>query len=214
MRSLLLSVLLTISAGAYAAGQNLRRVDFKNFEYPWIEPEDWSDHLEWLNLSEANRVRLVDGRWPSVSRSSEDADMPFAGLTLESVQFGDVTGDDTKEAIVVLRFDTGGTQYSHYVFIYSWESGQPKLAGYFHSGDRAYLGLHRVYAQAGKLVVELYNPDLREGDCCSSGFIRTRYRWHNGQIHKGRRRRIRRCESPVTHPRISIWEPQIGFFLV
>jgi len=87
-----------------------------------IEPEDWSDHLEWLNLSEANRVRLVDGRWPSVSRSSEQVDMPFAGLTLESVQFGDVTGDGTKEAIVVLRFDTGGTQNSHYVFIYSWES--------------------------------------------------------------------------------------------
>ncbi|HJX84178.1 MAG TPA: hypothetical protein VJ723_07535 [Candidatus Angelobacter sp.] len=119
---------------------------------------------------------MSDGRWSE----DEAAGRPFSGLTFEQVQFGDVTGDGREEAIVVLRFDSGGTQYSHYVFIYSLEAGQPRLLGYFHSGDRAYHGLYKVYAKAGKLVVELFDPEKRQGDCCSSRFIRTRYRWRNG----------------------------------
>lgn len=25
-------------------------------------------------------------------------------------------------------------------------------------------------------------PEKRSGDCCSSGFVRTRYKWHNGRF--------------------------------
>jgi len=183
MRTLLVSLLFVASAGILANSQSLRHIDFRNFEYPWNGPPGWSDHLEWLNVSEPNRVQLVDGRWQFTSDSDSDgkgsAQALFSGLTLESVQFGDVTGDALDEAIVVLRFDTGGTQYAHYIYIYSSEAGNPKLKGYFHSGDRAASGLYKVYPKAGKLVVELFDPEKRSGDCCSSGFVRTRYRWHN-----------------------------------
>jgi len=58
----------------------------------------------------------VDGKW---REPDSDSDMPFNGLTLESVTLADVTADGINEAIVILRYDTGGTQYSHYVYIYS-----------------------------------------------------------------------------------------------
>jgi len=182
MHALLISCLAVVLS-AFSPDSNSRHTDFKNFEYPWSASAEWPDHLEWLNMSESNHVRLVNGRWrEGEGESSEDS--PFAGLTLESVQFGDVTGDSRQEAIVTLRFDTGGTQYYYYVYIYSLQNREPVLLAYFHSGDRAASGLYRVYAERGKLAVELFDQEKRLGDCCSSGLIRTRYLWKNGAFEK------------------------------
>jgi hypothetical protein len=184
MSALLALTVCILSFSGVATSRDLRHVDFKNFAYPWSGPPSWSDQLEWLNPSEPGQVRLTDGRWADdaeVEERSKDS-LPFAGLTLESVQFGDVTGDGRENAIVVLRYDTGGTQFSYYVYIYSFKAGHPGLLGYFHAGDRAYSGLYQVYAQNKELVVEFFDPKKRTGDCCSSGFIRTRYRWRGGKF--------------------------------
>jgi hypothetical protein len=60
--------------------------------------------------------------------------------------------------------------------------GKPKLLAYFNAGDRAYYGLCRVFGESGKLVLELFDPDKREGDCCSTGIVRTRYKWRDGRF--------------------------------
>jgi hypothetical protein len=148
---------------------------FKNFEYPFAESEEWPNHLEWLNTDGPEKIRLVNGNW---REPQSDSELPFNGLTLKSVEFGDVTGDGRPEAIVVLRYDTGGTQYSHYVYVYSVKK-KPLLLALFHSGDRAASGLYRTYPQSGKLVVELYAPEKQQVDCCSAGFVRMRFRWTN-----------------------------------
>jgi hypothetical protein len=70
----------------------------------------------------------------------------------------------------------------YFVYIYSLKDGKPDLLGYFHTEDRANNGLYRVYADGGNLVVELFDPAKQTGDCCSTGFIRTRYRWHDGKF--------------------------------
>jgi hypothetical protein len=144
---------------------------FKKFEYPFAESEGWTHHLEWLKVDEPNKVRLVDGKWREPESGDDE---PFSGLTLESVEFGDATGDGKSEAIVVLRYDTGGTQYSYYVYIYSMQAKQPVLLAYFHSGDRAASGLYKAYPQRGELIVELFDPAKQQGDCCSQGFVRRR----------------------------------------
>jgi hypothetical protein len=169
--------------GVAAAQTNIRQVDFKNFSYPWSPYSGWPHQLEWLEASEHGRIQLTDGRWRDneVENPKDIAGIePFAGLTYEEVQFADVTGNGQTDAIVVLRYDTGGTQYSHCVYIYSFVAGKPKLLAGFHSGDRASSGLYRVYGKGGRLVVELFDPVKGSGDCCSTGFIRTRYGWHNG----------------------------------
>lgn len=195
------AILLRLSLTLFAAAQtSTRHVDFKNFSYRWSQYSGWPHQLEWLDISEQKHIQLVNGRWRFESESASP-DSPFSGLTLESVQFDDVTGNGRADAIVVLRFDTGGTQYSHYVYIYTLTAGNPKLLSYFHSGDRSSSGLYRVYGESGKLVVELYDPDKSEGDCCSSGFIRTRYRWRDGRFEPTG---IREYGTPKTPSRLPV----------
>src|SRR5215471_15763262 len=93
----------------------------------------------------------------------------WKGFTLQSVKFADLTGGGQEQAIVVLHYATGGTQQTDYVYIYSLIAEKPKLLAYFHTGDRAYSGLYKVFGDHGKLVVELFDPEKRSGDCCSSG---------------------------------------------
>lgn len=178
MRNIFIGALLFASVGLAVAQSKVQKVDFKNFSYPWTAYSGWPHQLEWRDSSEQGHVQLVNGRWAE----GEEPNGRFSGLTLECVQFANITGDGQTDAIVTLRYDTGGTQFSHYVYLYSLAEGKPKLLASFHSGDRAASGLYQVYGQEGKFIVELFDPHKQEGDCCSSGFIRTRYRWSDGKF--------------------------------
>jgi hypothetical protein len=104
-----------------------------------------------------------------------------------AVAYGDVTGDEREEAMVVLTESTWGTAIPYWVYVYSLNNDQPKLLWAFATGDRAEGGLRKVYADQGDLVVELYGEGARvdgevyvdapNGCCCPILFTRTRYRW-------------------------------------
>jgi hypothetical protein len=187
MRSLFIGLLLYASMGFAAAETNIRQVDFKNFTYPLSGTLLGHDRLQWLDVPAAahsNRkpIHLVNG--DNLTKSSSfvmdgHEYTQWEGFTLQSVEFADVMGDGQEEAIVVLHYRTGGTQQTDYVYIYTIAAGKPKLLAYFHTGDRAYSGLCKVSGLDGKLVVELFDPEKRSGDCCSSGIVRTSYKWHN-----------------------------------
>ena len=165
------SLLILLSSGWADAQQGVRQVDFKNFTYPLSGPTLGHGSLRWLDPKKPGHVRLVDGK-----------DSPKSpGFTLRSVKFAEVTGDGKEDAIVTVHLDTGGTQQTDYVYIYSFD-GKPKLMAYCHTGDRGYSGLYKVDGEKGKLVVELFDPNKIQGDCCSSGLVRTRYEWKNGRF--------------------------------
>lgn len=176
MRPLVIRVLLCASVGFATAQTDIRQVDFKNFSYPsYIAlPE----RPGWIDMSHERLVRLTNGRHLVDSGNG----VTLEGLTLEEVQFADVTGDGQTDAVVVLRYDTGGTMFFYYIYVYSFAAGKPKLLACYQTGERADSGLYRVYEQNGKLVFELFNPEKSSGDCCSSGFVRTRYIWRNGRF--------------------------------
>jgi hypothetical protein len=174
MRSLLLGILIFISTGLVFAQSNNRQVDFKNFTFPLSGPLLGHGELKWLGdprdgYSKLKPIHLSHGK-------------DSTGFTLESVAYADLTGDGKEDAIVDLLYQTGGTQNTDYVYIYSVDSGKPRLLAYCHTGDRADSGLYAVYGKRGILVFELFDPQKREGDCCSAGFVRTRYRWQNGRF--------------------------------
>jgi hypothetical protein len=175
---------ILVACGIAAAQASVRQVDFKNFTYPLGGTLLGHNRLQWLTVPSTrhrggNSIHLRNGCDLTKSSSAPGCEhAQLEGFTLESVQFADLTGDGKEEAIVVLRYETGGTQNTDYVYIYSFEDGEPKLLAYCYTGDRAYYGLHKVFSDHGTLVFELFDPRKRSGDCCSSGFVRMQYRWH------------------------------------
>jgi hypothetical protein len=190
IRLLVFAVVIFISSGLVYAQKSIRQVDFKNFNYPLSGPLLGHSELKWLGnpkdgYSNRKPIHLVNGDdLEKVSSFVMDGQeySQFAGFTLQTVDFADVTGEGKEDAIIVLRYLTGGTQTTNYVYIYSFADGKPKLLAYCHTGSRADSGLSRVYGERGKLVFELSDLKKSIGDCCSSGFVRTRYQWQNGQF--------------------------------
>ncbi len=188
MRPLLIGISIFISCGLSASQSAIRQVDFKNFTYPLSGALLGHSRLQWLSTDvrpQRKPIHLVNGTDLGKS-SSVVVDgrgyVQWEGFTLQSVSFADLAGDGQEDAIVVLHYRTGGTQETDYVYIYSFVLGKPKLLAYFHAGDRAYAGLYKVIGDRGELVVELFDPEKRSGDCCSSGIVRTRYRWEQGRF--------------------------------
>lgn len=178
VRALAAAIVVLGSLGAAYGQTSIRQVDFKNRLYPLSGPTLGHDHLQWLDLSGKRHFRLVQGKDSPHSPTFE----------LSSIQYADVTGDGKEEAIVVIHQNTGGTQQSNYIYVYTSQNGEAELLAYCYTGDRAYSGLYGVYAKDGLLVVELNDPSKSEGDCCSIGFIRTRCAWRNGKfVPVGRR---------------------------
>jgi hypothetical protein len=107
-----------------------------------------------------------------------------------------LTGDGQEEAVVVLYAELGGTESSNDVFIYSLKNGRPVLLWKFWTGDRADGGLVRLYAENGKLVVELAgknkfigsdyfaNDGSSNGACCPTVITRSKYQWIRGAFRR------------------------------
>ena len=92
----MLSALCLLSIASSTAADSIRRLDFKNFLYPWNErmggvPSEW----KWMGPSDS-KVRLVNSR-----HSFSEPGLPKNGtpyLMLVSVAYGDLDGDGMDEA--------------------------------------------------------------------------------------------------------------------
>jgi hypothetical protein len=172
MRSFLFGAVILASSLLVDAQKTIRQVDFRNFPYPLSSHMLSHARLQWLDPSPGGNIkgpaiRLVNGK-------------DVSGFTLQSVAYADVTGDGKEDAVVVVRYDGGGTQNTHYIYIYSMADGHPKLLAYCHTGGGTNLGLHKAYGEQGQLVIEMIDRQNIPGDCCTSGFLRMRYKWGDG----------------------------------
>jgi hypothetical protein len=175
MRSFIFGVVILASSVCLHAQRTIRQVDFKNFSYPLSSHLLGHTRLQWLDPAPGGPikkppVRLVNGM--------DAAGSP--GFALQSVDYADLTGNGREDAVVVLRYDSGATQNTHYVYIYALDHGQPKLLAYCHTGGGANLGLRKAYAEQGQLVIEMLDRQSVPGNCCAAGFVRMRYKWHDG----------------------------------
>jgi hypothetical protein len=172
------------------AQEKIQQVDFRNFTYPLSGHLLGHTRLEWLDTAahagvKREAIHLVNGSDMTKTSSFLMDGKEYAqyeGFTFESVKFADLTGDGKEDAIVVLRYHTGGTQTTDNVYVYAIDQQKPTLLAYCHTGDRAYSGLHKVYGKDGLLVFELLDPKRASGDCCSSGEVVSRYKWHDGRF--------------------------------
>ena len=176
-RFALLAAAFLIASPAYARGRgaSIRSVDFKNFTYPL--PADLR------TPGGPGNVRLKGGRFPGTDNEDE--------MYFGRVVYGDVTGDDAEEAMVYLGIHTRGSAMPGVVYVYTLRGRRPSLLWSFSTGDRADGGLHRVYAENGGLVVEMYGPQRRwEGDGQVMRFTRRRYVWLGNRFRRKGRKEV------------------------
>ena len=190
MRLFVLATLVCLPIPFIAAQNSVRQVDFKSFSYPLKDHLLGHGELQWLSTQAAGSprlrtIQLKDGenlQKVPIGKVGDGGYYEVSGFTLQEVKYADLTGSGKEDAIVVLRYFTGGTQTTNYVYIYSLAAGKPKLLAYCHTGSRADFGLYGVYGEHGNLVFELLDPRKSEGDCCSTGFVRMRYRWDGSRF--------------------------------
>jgi hypothetical protein len=160
----------------------IRKLDFANFSYPFPDKP-----------LGRKKIKLRNGEQPP-TRFSEYGVPRDIGYGFGDVGYDDLTGDNIKEAIVILNLIHSGSGIPSYVYIYTLRRNRPKLLWSFATGDRADGGYRKVAADKGELVIELlgrnkvigtdlYADDgTNRGNCCPDSFTRTRYRWHNGRF--------------------------------
>jgi hypothetical protein len=158
---------------------SVRAIDFANFAYP-AKP---------VFSSGMKTLQLKGGKY--------EGDKTHDPVILASIAYGDVTDDGVEEALVVLGISVRGTAIPHVVYIYTAESGSPRLLWVFETGDRGDGGLRQASAENGRLVIELYGKDKLVGKnlyksdpfalepaCCPKFFTRARYRWQGDHFQQ------------------------------
>lgn len=170
---------------------SIRQIDFSNFAY------QGSQGLFPTSEYETEPFTVRDGK--------SEATTNQYGMQFQRIEYGDVTGDNSEEAIISLYVLTEGSAGVNHVYIYGLKENKPVFLWGFESGDRASGGLNRAYAENGKLVVELFgrgtqiggNLGMTEpvGYCCPRSSTRTRYEWRNNQFEQSGETEIRHYEK-------------------
>ena len=178
--SLVLLLLLPFSMGHTASSQSpIRQIDFRNFTYAWDEPIALDTTWRWLDSSPQSHIKVSDGMYSFDDENDMEGE-PSPFLSVDSITYGDLTGDGTEEAIVKLNYSSGGTANWDYLYVYRLRKGHLLLLGRLESGTRGYGGLIRVTVEGASLVMDFADKDKLLGDCCSAGYIRVHYRWQRG----------------------------------
>ena len=157
----------------------VRSIDFANHSYriPERDPDD-VPRFQRLQTKAGTPVSLVGGAYEAKDLVGKD----WVRVNLQSVTYGDVTGDGREEALVALRIHTAGTLGWGLLLVFEYARSEEALLDGFWTGDRANEGLHKAYAQNGQLVVEVYNPEDAAGDCCPTRLSRIVLKWNAGKF--------------------------------
>ena len=181
MRTFSILTIAHLSFALLAAGQekrallDIRQIDFRNFRYPWRTAATPGD-FQWLTKFDT-AVSLRDGEHVFKDDQCSGPDQRCPKVSISEVLYTDINNDYVQDAIVVLRYSSGGTAHWEYVYMYTVLNGTSKLIAALETGSRIYHGLHRIYSGNGHLIVELNEPDESEGECCATWRTRTEYQW-------------------------------------
>jgi hypothetical protein len=148
--------------------RSIRRVDFGNFRYPW--PSDLIAPKKPHKMFTLRNGVLA----PTKNKRGFIDEM---GVHLEKTIYGDTTADGIEEAIIILSIVTGGSALPNCIYIYTWRSNQPLLLWSSVRGDRADDGLRNIQIENGKVLIEIYSPIDKKGDCCPKYFRRVWLTW-------------------------------------
>jgi heat shock protein HslJ len=109
-------------------------------------------------------VTLVDGRWEGEPYEEGAASRPVVGLVKDFYLHGDLDGNGTNEAVVILWSTDAGTGSDTYVAVTTRRDGAPVNIGTALIGDRVQLRAGRL--EDGRIELDLVEPGSDDAACC------------------------------------------------
>lgn len=146
------------------AKAGIRQIDFRNFTYRL--PNLTGD-------SELGEVRLHNGK---TIDGGIGTDRP--NCELYQIAYGDLTGDGSEEAAVVLIFNLGGSAFWMDGQVFTLRNGRAVLLTKFNAGDRGHGSIRSVTVSNGLLVADFDIPWNGDASCCPSYFSVVKYGWN------------------------------------
>ena len=139
-----------------------------------------------INLNQTIRkAKLKDAAYKIVAGTlqtdEEGLDITEDDISEFSVEtsFGDLTGDDSEEAAVLVDYYVGGTGASgrRKVLVFTLEDNELQLLGTIKGGDRAFGGLRSAKIKNNRLEVQSFTPNADECAVCYGGVQMNKYEY-------------------------------------
>ncbi|NNE97986.1 MAG: hypothetical protein HKN25_03085 [Pyrinomonadaceae bacterium] len=157
---------------------SIRKVDFRNFTFPWTENQ----------MIDSEEFTLKDGEKEMVGEES--------GASLNNIEYGDITNDEIEEAFISILPETGGNCQCAMIYIYSIQNEKLKLLWMFDTWDGALGGFKRAYEQNNELILEIFGDNNFEQDkwkfsipegkfqglCCPTAYTKFRFNWKGAKF--------------------------------
>jgi hypothetical protein len=152
---------------------NIRQVDFRNFTY---RVAGFSE--------QSSDVHLRKG-----SYEQREGGLVTYSVKLYKLAFGDLTGDGSEEAAVVLMTSGGGTGYMTEGFVYKLQNGRPVVLSQLEGG----IGDRYDSVESVKITNGLLNVERTSAGQDDSIYVYTiRYRWNGRALVEGGRSKPRK----------------------
>ena len=109
-------------------------------------------------------IKLVDGRWKGRPYKKGSASRPVVSFARDFRMTGDLDGDGTDEAVVLLNYAPGGTGQLLYVAVVARNKGNMENVATTLIGDRVQIRDVRIEKQ--RLLVDVVRSGPKDAKCC------------------------------------------------
>ncbi|MDH3905350.1 MAG: hypothetical protein OEV16_06860 [Gammaproteobacteria bacterium] len=123
-------------------------------------------------------VTLTDGRFEGAPFTSDSASRPVVTLVPDSMANGDLSGDGTDEAVVVLAHNSGGSGVFLYLAIMQDDRGNPYNMATISLGDR--VKVSTIDINDGRIIAELVEHGANDPMCCPTRQVRREWSFRDG----------------------------------
>jgi heat shock protein HslJ len=114
-------------------------------------------------------VTLVDGRWEGSPYVAGGAARPSVYLVPDFRLVGDLTGDGSEEAVVLLGENAGGTGEYMYLTVMARSDGGVRQIAATRLGDRVQIRTARI--EAGRIILGLVQAGPTDPMCCPGDLV-------------------------------------------
>jgi len=128
-------------------------------------------------------VSLSNGAWQGKPYVEDGASRPRAGLVDNVYYTGDLDGDGTQEAVVIIWQSGGGTGENTYVMVMSGQNGGVKNIGAALIGDRVKLRSGKI--ADGNITLEVLQAGENDAMCCPTQLATRTWSMQGNQLVEG-----------------------------